>query len=398
MIVDITFKELEKRLDIEFNEIYEVENRKREQAKTITPNDTQQTIAADAGKLLSKVIVEPIPSQYVIPQGTLIITDTELKDVREYESAQVVVNNLEAENIKEGVTILGVEGAFTDTMASHLNGTLTDYSSSVVTSVGQYAFYYNKGIVNLDLPNCESVGRTALSYCDNLQNVNLPNCESIGDSAFSYSKKLETINISNVKTLGASTFNNCIALKSIDLPYIETISNQFYSCNELTEINLPNLVTITGGAFNYCKKLNSLILPKLETINYTSSIISTCNKLKKFYAPQLTAIPKNTLCDAGLETANISMCESIGEYAFNRDGYLKAVIIRQKNSICTLANSNAFQMCYHILGTTNTTYNPNGDKDGYIYVPDELVEDYKTATNWSVYADQIRPVSEYVEE
>ena len=33
----------------------------------------------------------------------------------------------------------------------------------------------------------------------------------------------------------------------------------------------------------------------------------------------------------------------------------------------------------------------------YIYVPDDLVENYKTATNWSVYASQIKPLSEYVE-
>mgnify|MGYP000472681990 CR=1 FL=1 len=31
-----------------------------------------------------------------------------------------------------------------------------------------------------------------------------------------------------------------------------------------------------------------------------------------------------------------------------------------------------------------------------IYVPDDSVEAYKTATNWSNYADRIRPISEYV--
>jgi hypothetical protein len=33
-----------------------------------------------------------------------------------------------------------------------------------------------------------------------------------------------------------------------------------------------------------------------------------------------------------------------------------------------------------------------------IYVPDESVEAYKGATNWSAYADQIKPISEYVEQ
>ena len=32
--------------------------------------------------------------------------------------------------------------------------------------------------------------------------------------------------------------------------------------------------------------------------------------------------------------------------------------------------------------------------EGYIYLKDEFVESAKTATNWSVYASQIKPVSE----
>ena len=60
-------------------------------------------------------------------------------------------------------------------------------------------------------------------------------------------------------------------------------------------------------------------------------------------------------------------------------------------------NSNAFQNCYHFYGTTSPQYNPDGLKDGRIYVPDDKVESLKTATNWSVFADIIKPLSEYVE-
>ena len=50
--------------------------------------------------------------------------------------------------------------------------------------------------------------------------------------------------------------------------------------------------------------------------------------------------------------------------------------------MCTLANTNAF---------TNT---PIESGTGYIYVLDELVDSYKSATNWSTYAEQIKPISE----
>ena len=50
-------------------------------------------------------------------------------------------------------------------------------------------------------------------------------------------------------------------------------------------------------------------------------------------------------------------------------------------AINTLANTNCFQ---------------NADKVN-IYVPDNLVNSYKTATNWSTLADKIKPRSELEE-
>ena len=60
-------------------------------------------------------------------------------------------------------------------------------------------------------------------------------------------------------------------------------------------------------------------------------------------------------------------------------------------------SSDAFTNCYHFTGTVNATYNPDGLKDGRIYVPDDKVEALKSATNWSVYADIIVPLSTLVE-
>ena len=75
---------------------------------------------------------------------------------------------------------------------------------------------------------------------------------------------------------------------------------------------------------------------------------------------------------------------------------LTKLIIRNMSTIPAL-NSNAFNYCYHFTGTTDPTYNPQGLKDGRIYVPDDKVDALKTATNWSVYADIIVPLSTLVE-
>ena len=71
---------------------------------------------------------------------------------------------------------------------------------------------------------------------------------------------------------------------------------------------------------------------------------------------------------------------------------LKKLIIRSFGNYAIYKN--AFNACYHITGTINTSYNPNGDKDGYIYVPDDMVDTLKADSIWSTYATQIKPLSE----
>lgn len=54
-----------------------------------------------------------VPStEEITPTGKKTITDTSETNVAEYAFAQVVDSNLKAGNIKNGVTILGVEGTY----------------------------------------------------------------------------------------------------------------------------------------------------------------------------------------------------------------------------------------------------------------------------------------------
>ena len=64
---------------------------------------------------------------------------------------------------------------------------------------------------------------------------------------------------------------------------------------------------------------------------------------------------------------------------------LTTVVIRNTTKVALLNMGNAFSGTKIASGT------------GYIYVPDELVDSYKVATNWVTYANQIKPLSEYVE-
>ena len=74
----------------------------------------------------------------------------------------------------------------------------------------------------------------------------------------------------------------------------------------------------------------------------------------------------------------------IGSAAFYECSALVTVIIRTE-SLCALGSTSVFS------GT------PISSGDGFVYVPAALVSAYKTATNWSAIADQIRAIEDYPE-
>ena len=76
------------------------------------------------------------------------------------------------------------------------------------------------------------------------------------------------------------------------------------------------------------------------------------------------------------------MAEKIDSYCFRGCDALETLIIRTP-TVAKLVNKNALQNTAIANGT------------GYIYVPADLVETYKTTTNWVTYADQIRAIEDY---
>ena len=121
-------------------------------------------------------------------------------------------------------------------------------------------------------------------------------------------------------------------------------SYAFHSCTVLTDVNFQHAISVDDYAFSDCNTLMNVNTPYLATI---------------------------------------------GIKAFNGCYSLVKLFISQTDSICTLIDIDAFTDCYHILGTVNSTYNPNGLKDGYIYVPASVLSLYKVAQNWTTYATQI---------
>lgn len=214
-----------------------------------------------------------------------------------------------------------------------------------------------------------------------------------------------------------------------DTSSVTDMRNMFYNCSNLTTIPLFNTSSCTTmiGMFNKCSNITTI--PQFNTNNVTNmnEMFMGCSKLttipqldttsvtdmsSMFYnCSNLTTIPQldtssvtdmsrifqncSNLTTIDITHMNITSTSNVNSFAFNCYSLTK-LIIRNMPTIPSL-NSNAFTNCYHFIGKTNSTYNPQGLKDGRIYVPDDKVDALKTATNWSVYADIIAPLSTLVE-
>ena len=208
------------------------------------------------------------------------------------------------------------------------------------SSIENYAFNNCYSLTNIVIPeSVSSIGSYAFANCYSLTSISIPaNVSSIGSWAFSVCDSLTSISIpASVSSIGSYAFNACYSLTNFIIP--ESVSSigsyAFNNCRSLTNIIIPESVSsLSDHAFNHCYSLTNIIIP--ESVSSIGS-----------YA--------------------FANCNSILKYVFNR------------TTPPDLANTNAFSNINSICK---------------IYVPDESVEAYKTATNWITYADYIYPMSE----
>ena len=133
----------------------------------------------------------------------------------------------------------------------------------------------------------------------------------------------------------------------------------FQGCSALADIGLSKIVKLGDSAFRECNALvNVTGLDKVQTIE--NAAFSRCAALE---------------C-----VGNLASVTNIGGYEFFNCTNLKAITIGASTPPTITAN------------TFDNT--PSSLK---IYVPDEAVSAYKSASNWSAQASKIHPISEYVE-
>lgn len=182
-----------------------------------------------------------------------------------------------------------------------------------------------------------------------------------------------------ITTIGVCAFLGCQNLTAIDLPNVTQIKrNAFESCKLLQTINLPKVTTFDREVF-----LNTAIqqanFPLVTTME--NGCFKQASKLTSANLPLITTLPADAFRNSTIRTADFASVTNINRTAFTDCKSFETLIIRTP-SVCVISDISVALRGSKIAAGT-----------GYIYVPDNLVDSYKTATNWVALANQIKPIS-----
>lgn len=219
---------------------------------------------------------------------------------------------------------------------------------------------------------------------------------------------LEDFEDGRITTLKQNAFAYNDKLKSVNLPNVTKFvySSTFYKCVNLEKAYFPNLQQLSNGCFSGCYKLKELLCPNLTTISNNSSDapFSSCYSLNNVDLSKVQSIPYYGLAGLSMGTVVLPSCQSIsGNMAFYGDR-ISTIDLSQKvnfsyqafrdtrSLVHLVLRSDTFQNIKSVDCLLNT---PIANGLGWIYVPSGLVESYKTASNWSTYANQIVSLDEY---
>ena len=247
------------------------------QEKEVTPSkEIQEVIADKPYDGLSKVIVDKIPEEYIIPVGTKEIETNGNYDVREYANASVNVPEKQL-----GTKTITANGTY---LASDDN--LDGYSSvSVETSGVDINDYFDTNIETKsptsriiknfikktpDIIIPDDITRlynfayhgSGINAPKIICNDNVTSTDRMYYNSYYYNIDLSGLNLSKTTTM-TYMLSDCSNLKTVDLgkktSTPTTIERLCYNSAKIEEIDLTGIdtskLTIVGYAFVYCSSL-----------------------------------------------------------------------------------------------------------------------------------------------
>ena len=272
---------------------------KPEESFNVQPTTSEQTITPSAGSVFSGGTVHAVTSS--------------------------IDSNIQPENIKEGVSILGVAGTLSGGSGVFVVPDGTKFRGSTFTEISQ-----------LDTSNVTDMSKMFYE-CVNLISIPQLDTSKVTDMSGMFTACYELTSVPRLDTSSVTNMNNmfnqCSKLTTIpmlDTSKVTDIHSMFQSCSSLTTIPMldTSKVTDISGIFYRCERLTSV--PKLNTSNVTDihSMFQYCSSL--------TTIPL-------LDTSNVTIMANM----FNSCPKLSSVPKLNTSNVTNM--DNMFRDCTNLI-------------------------------------------------
>ena len=269
-----------------------------------------------------------------------------------------------------------------------------------LTEIADYAFQSCTNLWKVVLPSSiVQICVGAFQGCESIRFIVIPNSVvSIENSAFEgCSDATEVLFSDNIISIGAYAFSNCASLQEIIIPNSVTSigDSAFAGCTNTTRILIPESVTDFG--YNICEGCTGALyvesnIPDGGVVNSSyyifNGVFGSSNFHKVVIGDDVTHIGCYAFVNCGkIETIEFGVnIREIGQYAFlQKISEESLTAIRVKASTPPSLSSETFDYTWR-----SQSYNIQYfdiPKNLTIYVPKDVVSDYKTA--WSYYSDKI---------
>lgn len=293
-----------------------------------------------------------------------------------------------------------------------------DYTSNLLFHIrdGSETFYNAANtLTKVEIGNNIGFFGNSFAKCHNLLSVTIPNgIDDLGESTFMECTSLVHVNVPmSVIYEFTRTFCICTNLLSISIPCGETYSGEqiggslyaFEGCANLKRITAPsNIVSYDGSTFSGCSSLKDIYI--IYNSEPSHNYYYDCEELFYDCKSLLHVILQDGLSKIGYAAfegchsiKNILIPDSvneIGDRVFRNCWNLRKIDIPR--SVSRIGNG-VFGNCYSLSEIHMKSSTPPVLDDAHafsewiplnIYVPHGSLNAYKTATNWSYYADRIR--------
>lgn len=269
------------------------------QEKEVTPTkETQEIVAEKQYDGLSKVTVNPIPDDYIIPSGEIEITANRIYNVTDKASARVIVP--EKQLGAKTITKNGVYNATDDNLDGYSQ---VEVETSGVDINDYFWEDFNlHGGTSYDKSNFPKI----------LKKVIIDKTQASMGFAF-YETNLETIifkpTVAKQLTTALAMFRGCTKLKTIegltyfDFSKVTSINSLFERCESLESIPYFDTSSCTGmqETFYNTKKLTNIPLYDTSNVTYMRNM---------FYMSGITQMPM-------FNTSKVTNMEGILKHAPN---------------------------------------------------------------------------------